>query len=62
MPSMKFRFTTECEMTLEGESYEDIYLKFKDFQHGDTSIAARAHLEVCPPESDQLFLCFGQRS
>lgn len=55
MASIKFRFTTECEMTLHGESYEDVYLQFKDFMHGDQRVAQRAMLEVCPPESVQVF-------
>ena len=55
MASMKFRFTTECEMTLHGDSYEDIYLQFKDFIHGNQNVAHRAMLEVFPPESVQVF-------
>lgn len=55
MATMTFRFTTECEMTLSGDSYEDIYLKFKDFQHGKRGIQHEACLEVFPPESDQVF-------
>lgn len=55
MASIKFRFTTECEMTLHGNSYEEIYLQFKDFMHGDQRVAQRATLEVCPPESVQVF-------
>lgn len=55
MPSMTFRFLTECEMTLEGQSYEETYLLFKDFQHGIDLIQRRAMLNVCPPESDQIF-------
>lgn len=55
MPSLTFRFTTECEMTLRGASYEEIYLRFKDFQHGDMDVAREAKLDICPPESDQMF-------
>ena len=40
MATMTFRFATECEMTLSGDSYEEIYLKFKDFQHGKRVIQA----------------------
>ena len=29
MATMTFRFTTECELTLTGVSYEDIYLRLK---------------------------------
>lgn len=55
MASIKYRFVTECEMTLHGDSYEDIYLQFKDFMHGDQSVAHRAFLTVFPPETVQLF-------
>ena len=55
MPSMTFRFTTECELTLEGESYEEAYLRFKDLCHGETSIAALPQLEVFPPENCEVF-------
>ena len=55
MASIQFRFTTECEMTLHGATYEDIYLQFKDFMHGDQSIAKRASVAVFPPESVQVF-------
>jgi hypothetical protein len=55
MASIKFRFTTECEMTLHGSTYEDIYLQFKDFIHGDQRIANRANIGVFPPESVQVF-------
>jgi len=30
MASITFRFTTECEITLEGCSYPEAYLQFKD--------------------------------
>lgn len=55
MPSMTFRFTTECELTLEGESYEEVYLRFKDLCHSDTSISNQPRLEVYPPESGEVF-------
>ncbi len=55
MASIQFRFTTECEMTLHGATYEDIYLQFKDFIHGDQRIANRAAVSVFPPESVQVF-------
>ena len=55
MASIQFRFTTECEMTLHGATYEDIYLQFKDFIHGDQRIASRANVSVFPPESVQVF-------
>ena len=55
MPTMTFRFTTECTLQLDGDSYEDIYLQFKDFMHGERGIPSSAKMEVCPPESIQLF-------
>ena len=42
-------------MTLHGDSYQDIYLQFKDFQHGANVMLDRASFSVCPPETDQLF-------
>jgi len=61
MASITFRFTTECEMTLTGKSYEDAYMKFKDFMHGDSKIQDESLLRVCPPESDQLFFSLDQQ-
>ncbi|MGH1371988.1 MAG: hypothetical protein ACRBBW_08140 [Cellvibrionaceae bacterium] len=55
MPSMTFRFTTECEMTLDGDSYQEMYLQFKDFLHGVTEVQGQTEVFVCPPESDQMF-------
>ena len=55
MPAITFRFTTECEMKLEGDSYEDIYLRFKDFMHGSLEVQRKAQIAVYPPESDQIF-------
>lgn len=55
MPSMTFRFTTECELTLRGASYEDIYLQFKEFMHGDRRVALQHAISVYPPESVQVF-------
>lgn len=55
MASINFRFTTECEMTLHGTTYEDIYLQFKDFVHGDQRVANRANVSVYPPESVQIY-------
>ncbi len=55
MPSITFRFTTECEMTLRGDSYESIYLQFKDFMHSQTARADSTHVRVYPPESEQMF-------
>ncbi len=55
MPSLTFRFTTECEVTMKGESYEDIYLQFKDFMHGERPLPAKARTQVFPPETVQLY-------
>lgn len=55
MPVMTFRFTTECEMSLSGETYEEAYLKFKDFLHGQGDVQFKACIDVCPPETDQVF-------
>lgn len=55
MANMTFRFTTECEMQLQGESYEEIYLQFKDFIHGEKQIAKQVGVRVYPPESVQVF-------
>ena len=55
MPSITFRFTTECQMTAEGDSYEEAYLKFKDFMHGEAPVATGDGLEVFPPEQPTVF-------
>ncbi len=55
MAHMTFRCVTECEMTLHGDSYQDIYLQFKDFQHGAAVMLDRSSFSVCPPETDQVF-------
>lgn len=54
MASMTFRFTTECEMTLDAASYEEAYLRFKDFMHGQGTDSSST-LNVLPPESVQIF-------
>ena len=38
MAKMSFRFTTEVEIELKGDSYEEIYLKLKDMMHGERLI------------------------
>ena len=55
MPSMTFRFTTECELTMRGASYEDIYLQFKEFMHGNRCIPLQHAISVDPPQSVQVF-------
>lgn len=61
MASITFRFSTECEMTLTGQSYEEAYMQFKDFMHGDAQVQTQAQLRVCPPESDQVFFSLDQQ-
>ncbi len=55
MASIRFRFTTECQLTVEGGSYEEAYLRFKDFIHGETPISTQEGLEICPPEDPIIF-------
>ncbi len=55
MPAITFRFNTECQLTVDGNSYEEAYLTFKDFMHGDRPISTAAGLEVCPPEDPTIF-------
>lgn len=59
MATMKFRFATECEMNLSGENYEEIYLQFKDFMHGDQGVLQHATVNIFPPESVQVFFNIG---
>jgi hypothetical protein len=55
MPALTFRFNTECQVKIEGDSYEDAYLKFKDFMHGEAPLSTRHALEICPPEDPTIF-------
>lgn len=55
MASMTFRFTTECEMTLDAASYEEAYLRFKDFMRGQRTDDFTSAVNVLPPESVQIF-------
>jgi hypothetical protein len=55
MPALTFRFNTECQVKIEGDSYEEAYLKFKDFMHGEAPLSACHRLEVCPPEAPMIF-------
>jgi hypothetical protein len=59
MATITFRFTTECEMTLSDGSYEEIYLQFKDFMHGDPGVLQKAGVKIYPPESVQVFFNIG---
>ena len=56
MASIRFRFTTECQLTVESGSYEEAYLRFKDFMHGETPISTQEGLEICPPEDPVVYL------
>lgn len=55
MPRITFRFTTECQLTIEGTSYEEAYLQFKDFMHATAPITGNKGLEICPPEEPTIF-------
>ncbi|GAA5317657.1 MAG: hypothetical protein AseanaTS_28620 [Candidatus Pelagadaptatus aseana] len=55
MPSLTFRFTTECELTLNGASYEEAYLKFKELYQANNAIVATPTLKVYPPESSTIY-------
>jgi len=55
MAAIKFRFVTECEVTLDAENYEQAYLKFKDMIHGDKPISSQHDLTVFPPEQSALY-------
>ena len=62
MPCMTFRFATECEVTLDGASYEEIYLQFQDICHSsqafDPNRALKAHnphFKIFPPEQSTVY-------
>jgi hypothetical protein len=55
MAKMSFRFTTEVEIELKGDSYEEIYLMLKDMMHGDRQISSQLNLKVFPPEDSRMF-------
>lgn len=55
MAKMSFRFTTEVEIELKGDSYEEIYLMLKDMMHGDRRISSQPNLKVCPPEDSRMY-------
>jgi len=55
MAKMAFRFMTEVEVELKGDSYEEIYLMLKDMIHGDRPISAQNVVKVCPPEDSSMF-------
>ena len=55
MASIKFRFNTECQLTIEGDSYEEAYLRLKDFMHGEAPISTEDGVEIFPPEDPTIF-------
>ncbi len=55
MSAITFRFVTECQMRIEGESYEEAYLKFKDFMHGHQPMEVGGGLEIYPPEEPTVY-------
>jgi hypothetical protein len=55
MAKMTFRFTTEVEVELRGNSYEEIYLMLKDMMHGDRPISAQSNVRIYPPEQSGMF-------
>lgn len=60
MAKIKFRFTTECELTLSGSSYEEVYLQFKDLLHKDNLQDdkldnSKIDIKVFPPEESTVY-------
>lgn len=55
MARMSFRFTTEVEVELRGNSHEEIYLMLKDMMHGDRVISAQSNVKIYPPEQSGMF-------
>lgn len=62
MPIMTFRFTTECELTLEAGSYEEAYLKFKDLYHSQSTITHDPLIKIYPPENSTIFFEIDEQS
>ncbi len=55
MAKMSFRFTTEVEIELKGDSYEENYLKLKDIMNGERLISTQSNLKVFPPEDSRMY-------
>ncbi len=55
MSAITFRFVTECQMRIEGGSYEEAYMKFKDFMQGHEPMEVGGGLEICPPEEPTVY-------
>ena len=56
MKSMTFRFTTEAEVTLNGNCYEELYMQFKAFLHQEANALDNAEISIMPPEDSQMFV------
>lgn len=55
MAKMSFRFTTEVEVELRGDSYEEIYLMLKDMMHGARPISTQSNVKIFPPEQSAMY-------
>ena len=55
MPLIKFRFDTECQVAIKADSYEEAYLRFKDFMHGESPISTEGGVEIFPPEDPTIY-------
>ena len=62
MAKMSFRFVTEVEVELKGDSYEEIYLMLKDMIHGDRPISTQSNLKICPPEESSMYFSMESES
>lgn len=56
MKTMTFRFSTEAEVTLNGDCYEALYMQFKAFMHREADALAGAEINIMPPEDSQMFV------
>ncbi|MCT7357579.1 hypothetical protein [Thalassolituus pacificus] len=55
MAKMSFRFTTEVEVELHGDSYEEVYLMLKDMMRGVRPISTQRQVKIFPPEQSAMF-------
>jgi hypothetical protein len=49
MPSITFRYISENEVTLTGNSYEDIYQRFHQYQQGSNQALQETPVKVLEP-------------
>ena len=56
MKTMTFRFTTEAEVTLQGDCYEALYMQFKAFLHREKDALQQAQIDIMPPEDSHMFV------